>query len=296
MEKINKGIILAGGTGTRLYPLTISTSKQLIPIYDKPMIYYSLTTLMLADIRDILIITNPNHNQNFRDLLGDGKNLGMNFSYAIQENPDGIAQSILIAEEFIEKQSVALILGDNIYYGSGLSKKLTCAAKQSEGATIFACRVKDPNRYGVVEFYSDGRAKSIEEKPINPKSNYAITGLYFFDKNAVNYAKGLKPSERGELEISSLNEAYLKENNLKVELLDRGITWFDAGTIDSLHESSSFIQTLEHRQGMKVGCPEEIAWKKGWIDINKLKTLASSMKNSSYGDYLNKLAADNLTS
>ena len=292
MKQIRKGIILAGGNGTRLYPLTLSTSKQLIPIYDKPMIYYSLSTLMQADIRDILIITNPIYIDNFKNLLGDGSQFGINFSYTIQKNPEGIAQSFLIAENFINQKPVALILGDNLFYGSGLTNLLIKSSRQLSGATIFAHRVKDPNRYGVVEFSKDGLAKSIEEKPKIPKSKYAVTGLYFYDENVVDYAKSLIPSARGELEITCLNEIYMRQNRLKVEILDSGTTWFDAGTFDSLHESSSFIQTLQNRQELKIGCPEEIAFKKGWIDKNSLINQASMLSKSAYGNYLIKISEE----
>ena len=292
MKQIRKGIILAGGNGTRLYPLTLSTSKQLIPIYDKPMIYYSLSTLMQADIRDILIITNPIYIDNFKNLLGDGSQFGINFSYTIQKNPEGSAQSFLIAENFINQKPVALILGDNLFYGSGLTNLLIKSSRQLSGATIFAHRVKDPNRYGVVEFSKDGLAKSIEEKPKIPKSKYAVTGLYFYDENVVDYAKSLIPSARGELEITCLNEIYMRQNRLKVEILDSGTTWFDAGTFDSLHESSSFIQTLQNRQELKIGCPEEIAFKKGWIDKNSLINQASMLSKSAYGNYLIKISEE----
>ena len=284
-----KGIILAGGYGTRLYPATKVVSKQLLPIYDKPMIYYPLSTLMLGDIKDILIISTPNDITNFKELLGDGKQWGINIKFEIQQNPNGLAEALIIAEKFLNKSPSVLILGDNIFYGNSLYKKLILANNNIEGATIFAYHVTDPSRYGVVELNNKGEVFSIEEKPKKPKSNYAITGLYFYDNNASNFAKELKPSSRGELEISDLNRIYLEKNQLNVQLMRRGFTWLDMGTHESLIEANQFVQTIQKRQGYNIACPEEIAYRKKWINIKILKSLAKSMPNNNYGKYLLQL-------
>ena len=284
-----KGIILAGGNGSRLYPITKATSKQLIPVYDKPMIYYPLSTLMLAGIREILIITTPNDRDTFEKLLGNGSQFGINIKYKIQTKPEGIAQAFLIAEEFIKNSSVTLILGDNLFHGDFLVNQLQKNYLSNEGASIFAYSVSDPQRYGVVEFDSKGKAYNIEEKPLNPKSKFAITGLYFYDNSVVEKAKKIKPSDRGELEITDLNKMYMKEGKLNVEKMNRGMTWLDTGTTDSLHEASSYIRTLERRQGLKIGCPEEVAWRMNFIDDDQLYSLSIDLKKSGYGEYLQNI-------
>ena len=281
-----KGIVLAGGSGTRLYPATSVTSKQLLPVFDKPMIYYSLSTLMLAGIRDILLISTPHDIDNYKKLLSDGNKWGISLDYAIQENPEGLAQALLIAEDYLDGNSSALVLGDNIFYGSNFEQILNQANNNKSGATIFAYRVENPSQFGVVDFDKNNNVLSITEKPELPKSNYAVTGLYFFDNSASDKAKKLKPSKRGELEISELNNLYLNEKNLKVEILGRGYAWLDTGTHADLLEASHFISTLERRQGFKICCPEEIAYRKNWISTNQLISLAEDIKNNHYGKYL----------
>ncbi|WP_045460494.1 glucose-1-phosphate thymidylyltransferase RfbA [Vibrio hyugaensis] len=284
-----KGIVLAGGSGTRLYPLTRGVSKQLLPIYDKPMVFYPISTLMLAGIKDILIITTPEDNAGFKRLLGDGSDFGINLEYAIQPSPDGLAQAFIIGEEFIGNDSVCLVLGDNIFYGQSFSETLKRSVARKSGATVFGYQVKDPERFGVVEFDDEMKAISVEEKPLTPKSNYAVTGLYFYDNRVVEMAKQVKPSHRGELEITTLNEMYLNDGSLNVELLGRGFAWLDTGTHESLHEASSFVQTIENVQGLKVACLEEIAWRNGWLSDEEIIALAKPMMKNEYGQYLSRL-------
>ncbi|MHA2769956.1 glucose-1-phosphate thymidylyltransferase RfbA [Vibrio harveyi] len=284
-----KGIVLAGGSGTRLYPLTRGVSKQLLPLYDKPMVYYPISTLMLAGIKDILIITTPEDQAGFVRLLGDGSDYGIKLKYAVQSNPDGLAQAFIIGEEFIGDNNVCLVLGDNIFYGQGFSEALAHSVLRDIGATVFGYHVKDPERFGVVEFDADMKAISIEEKPEHPKSNYAVTGLYFYDNSVVEKAKQVKPSHRGELEITSINEMYLNEGSLNVELLGRGFAWLDTGTHESLHEASNFVQTIQHVQGLKVACLEEIAWRNGWLSAQQIIELAKPMQKNEYGKYLLEL-------
>ena len=291
--KNRKGIILAGGSGTRLYPLTKAISKQIMPVYDKPMIYYPLYVLMAAGIREVLIITTPRDNETFRELLGDGKKWGMHIEYQIQEKPNGLSEAFIIGENFIGNSNVALILGDNMFYGGDLNEVLKCANAREDEATIFGYKVKDPRRYGVVEIDENGNAVSIEEKPSEPKSNYAVPGLYFYTNDVVEIAKNVKPSARGELEITSVNEEYMNRGKLKVEKLGRGMTWFDTGTHDALIETASFVQTIEKRQGMQICCPEEIAFENGWITGDELKKLAEPLLKSDYGRFLMDLVENN---
>ena len=287
--KNRKGIILAGGSGTRLYPLTLAISKQIMPVYDKPMIYYPLSILMQADIREVLIITTPRDLETFKSLLGDGSQWGMKFEYKVQEKPNGLAEAFIIGEDFIGQDNVAMILGDNMFYGEHLAQKLKEANERENEATIFGYYVKDPRAYGVVEIDENGKAVSIEEKPANPKSNYAVPGLYFYTNEVIEIAKNVKPSARGELEITSINEEYMKRGQLKVEKLGRGMTWFDTGTHDALIETASFVQTIEKRQGLQVCCPEEIAYQKGWITAEQLSKLADKYMKTDYGKYLKEL-------
>ena len=284
-----KGIILAGGSGTRLYPITMGVSKQLLPVYDKPMIYYPLSVLMLAGIRDVMVITTAEDKENFHRLLGDGSQFGINLEYAVQPSPDGLAQAFILGEEFIGDDSVCLVLGDNIFWGQGFSPKLTTAANNLSGATIFGYEVGDPERFGVVEFDQNYNVLSIEEKPQQPKSNFAITGLYFYDNSVVEIAKQVQPSERGELEITSINQAYLERGQLTVDLLGRGFAWLDTGTHESLLEAGSFVHTIEKRQGYKIACLEEISYRQGWMTKEKIKESAELLKKNSYGEYLQKI-------
>jgi|TARA_B100001105_G_scaffold24892_1_gene17492 glucose-1-phosphate thymidylyltransferase len=287
-----KGIILAGGVGSRLHPITLSVSKQTLPIYDKPMIYYPLSVLMLSDIRDVLIISTPEDLGLYKRLLKDGSQFGISINYIEQQRPEGLAQAFLIGETFIEKENVCLVLGDNIFYGQHFTDKLERASRKEKGATIFGCFTKEPQRFGVIEFDTNGKTLSIEEKPPNPKSDFAVTGLYFYDNQVIEFAKSLKPSSRGELEITDLNNIYIKESNLDVEILGRGFTWLDTGTFDSLLEASQLVQTIQKSQGLKIACLEEIAYKKNWIDFEQLSLQANKLKNSPYGAYLKNMLKD----